>query len=147
MLRHDPHALIAQPKAHDHVSLEWIADSGAGRDLASRRAFSDQGIPSSVIQNSTQSTSPIQFETGNGSYTADSCVSLNGPTFGHASFCVMEDCPIVRSLGQIVASGKPFIWLPDQLPFFCQDGDAVQMTFDSTNNHTASRVEHYSSNL
>ena len=133
MLRHDPHALIAQPKAHDHVSLEWIADSGAGRDLASRRAFSDQGIPSSVIQNSTQTSSPIKFETGNGYYTADSCVSLNGP--------------IVRSLGQIVASGKPFIWLPDQLPFFCQDGEAVQMTFDSTKNHTASRVEDYSSNL
>ena len=30
VLYHDPHALIAQPKAHDHISLEWIADSGAG---------------------------------------------------------------------------------------------------------------------
>ena len=123
VLYHDPHALIAQPKAH--------ADSGAGRDLASRRAFSDQGIPNSVIQKHTPSTSPIQFETGNGSYTADSCTSLHGSTFGHASFCVMEDCPTVRSLGQIVASGKPFIWLPDQLPFLCQNGDALQLAFDS----------------
>ena len=90
-----------------------------------------QGIPNSVIQNNTLSTSPIKFETGNDSYTADSCVSLNGSTFGHASFCVMEDCPIVRSLGQIVASGKPFRWLPDQLPFFCQNGDAIQLAFDS----------------
>ena len=55
----------------------------------------------------------------------------------------MEDCPIVRSLGQIVASGKPFVWLPDQLPFFCQDLDAIQLTFDSTRVHTASRVEDY----
>ena len=53
VLYHDLQALIAQPKASDHISLEWIADSGAGRDFASCRAFNDQGIPNSVIQSST----------------------------------------------------------------------------------------------
>ena len=138
---HDPHALIAQSTTKSHVTLEWIADSGAGRDLASNRAFAAQGVQQELIQRCTHSTSPIKFETGNGSFTADTCVSLNGSTFGHANFSVMEDCPIVRSLGQIVATGKPFVWLPDQVPFFCQDVDGIQLAFDSTKIHSASRVK------
>ena len=64
VLYHDPQALIAQPKASNHISLERIADSGAGRDLASLRAFSDQGIQDSIIRSSTQATSPVEFEIG-----------------------------------------------------------------------------------
>ena len=142
VLHHEQSALIAQSKSNQ-ITLEWIADSGAGRDLASDRAFADQGVSQSVIQSCTQSTSPIKFETGNGSYTADTCVSMNGSSFGHANFSVMQDCPIVRSLGQIVANGKPFVWLPDQLPFFCQNKDCLQVAFDSTKIHTASRVEDF----
>ena len=141
ILYHDDHALIAQSKASRHVTLEWIADSGAGRDLASSRAFVEQGVSQSTIQRCTQSMSPIKFETGNGSYTADTCVALDGSTFGNANFSVMQDCPIVRSLGQIVAAGKPFVWLPGGLPFFCQDVDGLQLTVDSTKIHAASKVE------
>ncbi len=144
VLYQDNHALIAQSKASSHITLEWrIAGSGAGRDLASNRAFVEQGVDQSMIQRCTQSISPIKFEAGNGSYTADTCVALNGSTFGNANFSVMEDCPIVRSLGQIVAAGKPFVWLPGELPFFCQDVDGLQLTVDSTKVHTASRVEDY----
>ena len=85
--------------------------------------------------------SPIKFETGNGSYTADTCVALDGSTFGNANFSVMQDCPIFRSLGQIVAAGKPFVWLAGELPFFCQDVDGLQLTVDSTKIHAASKVE------
>jgi len=141
VLYHDPQAWIAQSKSHDRIALEWIADSGAGHDLASNRAFIEQGVPGTVVQSCTQSISPIKFETGNGSYTADACVSLNGSTFGHANFSVMKDCPIVRSLGKIVSTGKPFVWLPDQLPFFCQDVEGIQLTYVSTKVHSASRVE------
>ena len=31
---------------------------------------------------------------------------------------MLDDCPIARSLAEIVDSGKPFIWLPNQLPYF-----------------------------
>ena len=75
ILYHDPHALIAQSKVSNHVALEWIADSGAGRDLASSRAFAEQGVHSDMVQRCTQSIPPIKFETGNGSYTADTCVA------------------------------------------------------------------------
>lgn len=141
ILYHDDHALIAQSKASRHVTLEWIADSGAGRDLASSRAFVEQGVSQSTIQRCTQSMSPIKFETGNSSYTADTCVALDGSTFGNANFSVMLDCPIFRSLGQIVAAGKPVVWLAGELPFFCQDVDGLQLTVDSTKIHAASKVE------
>ena len=141
MLYHDPQAWIAQSKSHDRIVLEWIADSGAGRDLASNRAFIEQGVPGTVVQSCTQSISPIKFETGNGSYTADACVSLNGSAFGHANFSVMEDFPIVRFLGKIVSTGKPFVRLPDQLPFFCQDVEGIQLSYGSTKVHSASRVK------
>ena len=36
----------------------------------------------------------------------------------------------MRSLGQIVAPGKPFVWLPDQMPFFGCDGGAIQLSAD-----------------
>jgi len=30
---------------------------------------------------------------------------------------MMNDCPLVRSLEQIMSSGKPFVWMPGELPF------------------------------
>ena len=70
----------------DSFTLEWIADSGAGRDLASERAFLEQGVP----------------------MTLDICewLQMPGSTFGKASFQVMDDCPLVRSLGTIVEEEK-----------------------------------------
>ena len=93
ILHQDPHALIAQSEARasSHVTLEWIADSGAGRDLASSRAFAEQGVHSDVVQRCTHSISSIKFETGNGSYAADTCVAMNGSSCGHANFSLMED--------------------------------------------------------
>ena len=49
-------------KVADQYSLEWIADSGAGRDLTSHRALIEQGVPNAVIQKQTQSVNPIKFE-------------------------------------------------------------------------------------
>ena len=37
-----------------------------------------------------------------------------------------------------MSAGNPFIW---SLPFFCHDVDSLQLSFDSTKVHTASRVE------
>ena len=48
-------------KMSDSFQLEWIADSGAGRDLASERAFLEQGVPMSFVQSCTQSCKPIKI--------------------------------------------------------------------------------------
>ena len=127
--------MFAQSLSTKGHQIERIADSGAGRELSSEREFMQQGM------SNTRGISPIRFETGNGSYTSDTCVSLKGSTFGQANFSVMEDCPLVRSLGQILASGKPVIWLPNQMPFFGNDEQSVQIAFDESQVHSACRVE------
>ena len=111
-------ALIAQHDQRGVYEISWIADSGAGRDLASMKAFQDQGIPKQNLNQFLQSTQSVRFETGNGCVNSDTAIIANGSKFGDASFHVMQSCPLVRSLGQIVESGKPFVWLPGQLPFF-----------------------------
>lgn len=44
----------------------------------------------------------------------------HGHQFGTHDHRVLDDCPIARSLAEIVDSGKPFIWLPNQLPYFVE---------------------------
>ena len=55
----------------------------------------------------------------------------------------MDDCPLVRSMGHIVASGKPFIWIPDQLPYFAETVDDVQVTAHATRIHVADRIDDF----
>jgi hypothetical protein len=84
-----------------------------------------------VIQKQTQSVNPIKFETGNGTVVSDSCVEIPGDVFGGASFQVMDDCPMVRSLGKLVEQGYPFKWYPGELPFFGKSVDSIQLTHSS----------------
>jgi hypothetical protein len=111
------HAVPAQSTSPTTVDLEWIADSGAGRDLESERAFLQQGIPKDTIQSCISGIHPTKFETGNGPFTSDTCIELQGESFGQARFNMMNDYPLVRSLGQIVSSGKPFVWMPGERIF------------------------------
>ena len=83
------HAMVAQNNAEGLYQLEWIADSGAGRDLASVQAFEAQGVPSNVVYKATSSKGPVRFETGNGQVTSDSIVHANGDQLGNASFCML----------------------------------------------------------
>ena len=139
----DQHALVAQNNAEGLYHLEWIADSGAGRDLASVNAFEAQGVPPNVLYKATSSKGSVRFETGNGQVTSDSIVLANGDQFGSASFCMLEACPLVRSLGQLVEAGRPFVWIPGELPFLGADMHSVQVTADKTKIVHANRVDDY----
>ena len=77
VVSHDSSVALSA-KMSDSYMLEWIADSGAGRDLASERAFLEQGVPISFVQNGTQSCNPIKCETGNGTYVSDACIEIRG---------------------------------------------------------------------
>ena len=134
-------AMIAQHDQRGVYEISWIADSGAGRDLASMKDFQDQGIPKQSLNQFLQSTQNVRFETGNGCVNSDTSVIANGSKFGDASFHVTQSCPLVRSLGQIVESGKPFVWLPGQLPFFGLDVDAIQIAADSERLFVADKVD------
>ena len=86
-------ALYAQSSRQVSHELEWIADSGAGRDLGSDRAFAQQGFSKEMANQNLIGVPPTKFETGNGSYTSDTCVQLTGNHFGEAQFNMMDDCP------------------------------------------------------
>lgn len=81
-------AQSSRPVSHE---LEWIADSGAGRDLGSDRAFAQQGFSKEMVNQNLIGVPPTKFETGNGSYTSDTCVQLTGNHFGEAQFNMMDD--------------------------------------------------------
>ena len=89
--------------------VDWIADSGADRNLTSIKALTQQGVPSDVIKHVTQSQ-PVTFSTGNGFYTSSEVLNSEGSSFGNSSSYVMHDCPVVRSLGELVNEGqRPFV--------------------------------------
>ena len=135
------HAMIAQNNCEGLYRIEWIADSGAGRDLASFQAFEAQGVPADVSQRAASSEGSVRFETGNGHVTSDSVVHANGNQLGEAAFCILESCPLVRSLGQLVEAGMPFIWLPGELPYLGVNAHAVQVVADKTQIVVADRIE------
>ena len=137
------HAVTARSNLSSTFDLEWIADSGAGRDLGSERAFVQQGIPKEKFYEHISSVHPTKFETGNGTFTSDTCVDLQGESFGQAKFNVMDDCPLVRSLGKVVSSGKPFVWMPGEMPFFANSSDDVQIAADESQLLYAQRVEDF----
>ena len=103
------------------TAIEWIADSGASRSLCSVRALQEQGLPEDVIQQSLQQEDTLKFQTGNGTTESTHSISIHGHQFGTHDHRVLEDCPIARSLAEIVDSGKPFIWMPNQLPYFVEN--------------------------
>lgn len=73
---------------------------------------------------------------------ATSAFRLEGSSFGKASYHVMNDCPLVRALGKIVQDdGKPFIWVPGELPSFGKSKDALQVAAGKSQVIHANRVE------
>ena len=105
--------------------VEWIADSGAGRNLTSLKALAKQGVGPSVGISATRAE-PVRFATGNGLFTATEVIHTIGSEFGESSSYLMADCPIVRSMGELVNHhGRPFVWLPGSLPFFLPDSSSV----------------------
>ena len=139
-------ALLSMPAgARVHSSegntyeLEWIADSGAGRSLASIEALQAQGI--FLDERSCCDDETIVFETGNGKTTSGSVLYTSGSTFGDSRSYMLPNCPVVRSMGEIVNSGMPFVWMPDKLPMFLQSSDAIQYSLDASKVLEAHKVE------
>ena len=123
VVRSSETACVASARSGTIFDVEWIADSGASRSLASVRSLVDQGIPESLIQQHVDQASEIRFETGNGTTNSTESFSFHGSSFGTFEHRILDNCPIARSLGEVVSSGRPFIWLPNELPFF---GDSVE---------------------
>ena len=120
-------AYIASASERTSVELEWIADSGASRSLASVRSLTSQGLPESSVYKCILPASTISFETGNGTTKSMEQFPLHGSKFGTYEHRILDDCPIARSLGEMVSKGLPFIWMPGELPYFAQNADSVKI--------------------
>ena len=55
--------------------------------------------------------------------------------------CVVDSCPVVRSLGALVSSGRPFVWIPGQLRFLGNSTDDAQISANKDGIQLADRVE------
>ena len=94
--------------------FEWVGDTGAGRNLSSLKH-----LPPEAQEFVGKSASPVSFITGGGTKDGVKSVGIaSGLATGDELF-LLKDCPNALSTGiQVQQHRKPFIWLPDQLPFF-----------------------------
>ena len=91
-----------------------------------------------------QSTKSLQFETGNGVTSSGTFLTTTSDAFGSVESYVLQSCPVVRSLGQLVElQRKPFVWLPGSMPFFGTDTDCIQITWDSDRVIYAHKVDDF----
>ena len=54
---------------------------------------------------------------------------------------MLDSCPLVRSVGQLIDAGRPFVWMPGELPLLGADVDSEQVTSDKHRLVYANRVE------
>ena len=125
-------------------TVEWAADTAAGRYLRSHQALLEQGIPSSAFQSCLRATdSPVTFSTGGGPQPGVQTLSMNCNNMPEANHYSLKSCAVVRSTGLDVESGKAFVWIPRSLPFFVSDASKLRITCPEELKHYAVRVEEH----
>ena len=60
-----------------------------------------------------------------------------------ANHYMLDSCPLVRSTGIDVDSGKAFVWLPGKLPFFVSDMSKLKVECPEHARHYATRVDEH----
>ena len=127
----------------DVYRVEFMGDTGAGRHLGSLPGFTAQGVPEHIITSAMRKTNfPVEFDTGGGEQQGTNTVSMESPGTGSKALVYMlKQCPLAMSIGQIVLGAKmPFIWMPDELPFFVKSVKACKLFCAKRNRIHASRV-------
>ena len=96
------------------AEVEFLVDSGAGRNLVSKRV-----LPDSMHSQFGEAPEKLTFETGGGPRSGTKAVRLQSEALGSNVFYELPKCPPAVSLGiQVNEHQKPFVWLPGELPFF-----------------------------
>ncbi|CAE6955300.1 GIP [Symbiodinium natans] len=125
-------------------SVEWAADTAAGRHLGSARALADQGIPSESYRSFlAHSASPVTFHTGGGPQPGSQSLGFASDNMPLANHYMLDNCPVVRSTGLDVESGKAFIWLPGSLPFFVHDVSKLRIDCAEEARFYATRIDEH----
>ena len=93
--------------------MEFLMDSGAGRNLLSKDSMPDdwRGFIIDPPEN-------LIFRTGGGERKTTKAIELQGQVSGLNTFYTLDSCPHALSLGiQVNHHKRGFVWLPDELPY------------------------------
>ena len=125
-------------------AVEWAADTAAGRHLGSAKALFDQGIPRDAFDRYLgASKSPVTFHTGGGPQPGVQTLGFMSNNMDFANHYMLDSCPLVRSTGIDVDSGKAFVWLPGSLPFFVSDVSQLIVHCPESCRQYATRVDEH----
>ena len=107
-------ACIASPSApapgEDGYVLECVADTGAGRNISSKKEFARQGVPKGVLaQAQGPASSNVTFQTGGGERVCDVSLGITSPMLGQVECYALQDSPFAISLGGHVERGNTFV--------------------------------------
>jgi hypothetical protein len=103
--------LIARPKATPQFEVEWIGDTGAGRNLSSLKQ-----LPPEAEKFVGNSKHPVNFSTGGGVKDGGKSVGLNAGLAKGDELFLLKNCPNALSTGlQVNDHKRPFLWLLDQV--------------------------------
>ena len=120
--------------------VEWAADTAAGRHIVSAKALFDQGIPRDAFDSYLGSSrSPVTFHTGVGPQPGVQTLGFESNNMDFAN----HSCPLVRSTGIDVDSGKAFVWWPGSLPFFVTDVSHLVIQCPEKYRQYATRVDEH----
>ena len=127
-----------------HIATEYINDSGAGRHIASERAFLQHGVPkfvmSQVLRPSAQN---IQLDTGGGLKGCGTPIGVESNLFGNKGeiYC-LKDGQAAMSQGIIVNErNMPHVWQKGSLPWHCTHPEHLRIVCLKKYNTYAERLE------
>ena len=104
--------------------MEFLVDSGAGRNLIAKR-----DLPEEVHSHFADAPEKLRFSTGGGPRSGTKAVRMKGNFLGVNYFYSLNQCPPAVSLGiQVNQHRKPFVWMPDELPYFFKPDRIGDMT-------------------
>ena len=83
------------------------------------------------------------FHMGGGPQPGFHTFGFRADNMSFANRYIFDNCPLVRSTGLDVTSGKAFVWLPDSLPFFVKDPSQLQTVCHEENRFYATRIEEH----
>eukprot|EP00439_Symbiodinium_sp_Y106_P022683 s2641_g2.t2 len=107
------------------LSMEFLLDSSAGRNLISKKH-----LPEETHEMFSKAPEKLTFSTGGGTRSGTQAVRLKGDCSGENVFYSLKECPPALSIGiQVNEHKRPWVWFPDQLPFFVKADRVQDVTF------------------
>ena len=107
------------------LDMEYLIDSGAGRNLISKTS-----LPEEAHDLFEKAPEKLKFSTGGGVRSGSDAIRINGTITGNNVFYALKDCPPALSLGiQVNEHKRAWIWFPDKMPFFVKPERLQDVTF------------------